>query len=79
MITIFNRKELLTTTDMKLQGKARDILAAAGIPYKVFARTRTPARRGMTFGADLSISYVYKIYVHKNDHAHAVYLLQKNR
>ena len=33
MITIFNRKELLVTFDMKRQGNVRDILSANGIDY----------------------------------------------
>ena len=35
MITIFNRKELLVTFDLKRQNYVRDILSANGIDYVI--------------------------------------------
>lgn len=79
MITIFNRKELLITTDMSRQGHVRDILSANGIDYTVRVinpqSARSRARYG-TFGADLGYSYEYKIYVHKKDYEYALKLIR---
>ena len=83
MITIFNRKELLATTDMKRQGDVRDILSANGIKYKVkvinlqgaslFGSNR--ARFG-SFGINQNYSYMYKIYVYKKDYGKALRLIK---
>ena len=35
MITIFNRKELIVTTEMNRQAQVRDILSQNGIDYTV--------------------------------------------
>ena len=79
MITIFNRKELLITTDMGRQGNIRDILSANGIDYTVRVinpqSARSRARYG-TFGIDSDHSYEYKIYVHKKDYEHALKLIR---
>ena len=79
MITIFNRKELLVTSDMKRQGEVRDLLMANGIKYHVRVTNRqtsalldsSRARVG-SFGMNTDSAYVYKIYVHKKDHQEAL-------
>ena len=85
MITIFNRKELCITFDMKEQSRVRDILAANKIDYIIKTLNRmspspvaagSRARTG-TFGQDTSTMYEYKIYVHKNDYEEAVHLIRK--
>ncbi|HIY09991.1 MAG TPA: hypothetical protein H9840_01665 [Candidatus Anaerofilum excrementigallinarum] len=75
MITIFNRRELLTTYDMAQQAQARAVLDAAGIPYKVRVVDRkngqamlagSRARTG-SFGENMAMAYEYTIYVAKED------------
>ena len=83
MITIFTRKELLITFDVKRQSDVRDILSANGVKYtvKVTNRQNAPvvsssrARTG-SFGINTNLSYEYKIYVHKNDYDNAMRLIQ---
>lgn len=82
MITIFNRKELLVTFDMKHQRNVRDILSANGINYTVKATNRQNAavvgsnRAGTgSFGVNPDLSYAYKIYVHKKDYDNAMRLI----
>lgn len=43
MITVFTRKELLVTSDMKRQANVRDILASNGIDYTVKVTNRENA------------------------------------
>lgn len=75
MITIFNRRELLTTYDMAQQAQVRAVLDAAGIPYKVRVVDRkngqamlagSRARTG-SFGENMAMAYEYTIYVAKED------------
>lgn len=75
MITIFNRRELLTTYDMAQQAQTRAVLDAAGIPYKVRVVDRkngqamlagSRARTG-SFGENMAMAYEYTIYVAKED------------
>ncbi len=75
MITIFNRRELLTTYDMAQQAQARAVLDAAGIPYKVRVVDRkngqamlagSRARPG-SFGENMAMAYEYTVYVAKED------------
>lgn len=83
MITIFNRKELLITMDMKHQSDVRDILNANNIKYTVkvtnlqraHAIGNSRARSG-SFGIKQDYSYEYKIFVHKNDYDKAVRMIR---
>lgn len=79
MITIFNRKELVTTFDMKKQVKVRDLLVQFKIPYTVRVLNRkspspfdagSRARTG-TFGENLQLEYQYTIFVKKVDYEKA--------
>ena len=83
MITVFNRKELLLTMDMKRQWEVRDILAAGGIQYTVKTTNLQSASvlgsgraRMGSFGTDPAYSCEYKIYVHKKDHEKAQALIK---
>ena len=74
MITIFNRKELLITLDMKKQSEIREILSANNIEYVVKttnlqSATVVGSQRAYTgnFGINQDYSYEYKIYVRKKD------------
>ncbi len=83
MITLFNRKELIITMEMKRQAEVRSILSENGIEYIVkttnlqsapfFGNTR--AHTGI-FGINPDYSYEYKIYVHKKDFEKAAYLIR---
>ena len=83
MITIFTRKELLITFDVKHQNHIRDILSANGIKYAVKVTNRqnaailgsSRARTG-SFGVNTDMSYEYKIYVHKKDYDNAMRLIR---
>ena len=82
MLTIFNRKELLLTDDMKRQSDVRDLLAQNGVDYAVKTISRqsptgpdsSRARTG-SFGIDLSRAYEYRIYVRKSDYEKAKSLI----
>lgn len=85
MITIFNRKELLITYDMKKQSEVRTTLQNHNIKYDVkINNLLSPSifsRSGRTYigsrGVDLTKSYEYKIYVKKSDYEEAVVLLNE--
>ena len=83
MITIFTRKELTVTFDMKRQGEVRDILSSNGIKHTVKVVNRQSAS---SFGrgraemasekANQLSSCEYIIYVHKNDYDSALALIR---
>ena len=83
MISIFNRKELLITYDMKKQSEVRTILKNNEIEYKVKVKnilSPTPLNSGSrahmgSVGIDLSKAYEYKIYVKVFDYEKALYLI----
>ena len=83
MITIFTRKELLVTFDMKRQSDVRDILSANGVKYAVKVTNLQNAAflgssraRSGSFGMNTNLSYEYKIYVRKKDYDYAVSLIR---
>lgn len=83
MLTIFNRRELLTTFSMEEQCRVRDILAQNHIDYRV--KTVCPSARSTfassgraragSFGIKMDCAWQYYIYVHKKDYARAQSLL----
>lgn len=75
MITIFNRKELISTFDMKKQSEVRELLAQKNIDYTIKTINRkspspidagSRARTG-TLGENLDCEYEYIIFVKKDD------------
>ena len=83
MITIFTRKELLITFDMKRQSEVRDILAINGVNYIIKVTNRLSASpfgssraRIGSFGMNQNSAYEYKIYVHKKDYDKALKLIR---
>lgn len=86
MITILNRKELITVFSMEQQGIIRELLNSEGIKYsikKVDQRSPSPFSSGNrsqtgTFGENLEMNTEYIIYVHKDDFEKADYILNKN-
>lgn len=81
MITIFNRRELLTTYSMEKQAQVRDILSQNGIDCRTKTNSHSSGRytRGRTgsFGQNSDFAYQYTIYVHSNDYEKAQYLINK--
>ena len=83
MITIFNRKELFITFDMKEFARIRDILAANKIPYYLKINSSSyggslsgGARRTVAIqSSDHPLPYEHKIYVHKKDYEYASKLI----
>lgn len=84
MITMFNRKELLITYDMKKQNEVRTILRDHKIKYDVKVKntlSHSPLGAGSrayagSRGVDLTKAYEYKIYVAKADYEKAVLLIK---
>ena len=84
MITIFNRKELLSTFDMQRQGAVRQLLGDKGIDYSVKVINRggpSPAGAGNwmrtgSMGEKLSMEYEYIIYVNKSQYEEACAVLR---
>ena len=82
MITIFNRKELLTTFSMEEQASIRSLLADNGIDYYTKTVNRGCASFMMdtrsavgSFGQNLNLDYEYIIYVRRVDYQQALSLL----
>ena len=82
MITIFNRKELLITMDMKRQAYVREVLLANDIEYIVKVTNLQSSSvvgsgRSRTGNVGINQDYVYeyKIYVCKNDYDNALRLI----
>ncbi|HIT73923.1 MAG TPA: hypothetical protein IAD10_09720 [Candidatus Fimicola cottocaccae] len=86
MITILNRKELVTVFNMKQQGVIRELLRNEGIDYYikiVDQKSPSPFSSGSrahtaTLGENLELSREYIIYVKKDDFERADYILNKN-
>lgn len=84
MITVFNRKELMSTFSMKEQAEIRDALSANNIDYSIktvnwtssspFASQRA---RQATLGENLSVEYEYIFYVKKEDFDQAKAVVNK--
>ena len=68
MITVFNRKELIITYDLKLHLKIRDILAVNGVDYRII--------NPLIFSTRYYAPVEYKIYVRRKDYERACYLVK---
>ena len=83
MITVWNRKELLCTFDMKKQAEVRDILWKFDIPYEVRVSDQADFFAGSRMNyenTERSIDHQteYLIYVRKEDYDKAMFLVQRN-
>lgn len=83
MITVFNRKELLCTFDMKKQAEVRDILWKFDISYEVRVSDRADVFIGGRMAADSALEIPehqteYLIYVKKEDYDRAMFLVNRN-
>ncbi|MBQ1281664.1 MAG: hypothetical protein IIY16_05420 [Oscillospiraceae bacterium] len=82
MITIWNRRELLTTQSMEKQADVRRILSRHGIDYRIKTVSRgstsvfsAPDRaRSGSIGSEYACTYIF--YVRKADYALAATCLQ---
>ena len=79
MITIFNRKELITLVSMQKMMHVREALSSAGIHS--YTRTKGMGgfagnrRHGVPF-VNYDAAYTYTVYVHKTDYDRAVRAIQ---
>lgn len=85
MITLLNRKELLSTYKIEEQAKVRDILSQNNVDYHVHVVNRkspSPMNSGSriagTFGENLAQEYEYIFYVKKADYDEAMRVLKQN-
>lgn len=79
MLTVFNRKELMTLVSMEKMFRVREALSAAGIESHVKSSGGMPFTAGRKHGipfVDQDSAYTYTIYVHKNDYDCAVAAIQ---
>ncbi|MBR5291777.1 MAG: DUF2007 domain-containing protein [Clostridia bacterium] len=81
MITLFNRRELITTFSMDAQAKFRSILSQNGIDYRIKTKSNSSVSyargRTGTYGQNPGLACQYTIYVHRNDYEKAQYLISK--
>ena len=79
MLTIFNRRELLTVLSTEQMFRVKEALAEAEIPFRAVSLNRGGPcgtwGRGMPF-IQAEYLYQYRIYVHKNDHDRAMAAIQ---
>ena len=84
LISVFNRREVLITSDLNSFKEARDALNNAGINYIIRTRnllspSNIPDKRSRGFpGMNYDHAYEYKIFVHKNDYEQASYVIRKS-
>lgn len=84
MITIFNRKEVITTYDVEEYANARDDLKEAGIEFKIRTKRTgygsVSAGKGGSIGRGISASQKhngleYTIYVKEEDYHRAMHII----
>ena len=79
MLTVFNRRELITISSQQRFFHVQEALSAAGIPSYIkthgAVRAAERARYG-TIGLRQDALYTYTIYVHKNDYDRAAAAIQ---
>lgn len=83
MITIFNRKELFSTYDIKIQAQIREVLAQNRVDYRIKIINReslfplSPAAQRLgRAGQKTNFAQEYKIYVHKDEAEKAAFFLR---
>ena len=85
MITIFSRKELMITNDLREVNSIREVLLANKIEYLVKDSNQRMANSigaGRTRATTFTLGRKqdqYVIYVHKDDLEYAMYLLRNNK
>lgn len=85
MLTIFNRRELLSTFSPETQENVRGALKRGGIAYRLRVRNLTSAvgrsypggHRIAPFRQDGNMQYEYIFYVHRDDVAEAAGILAR--
>lgn len=86
MITIFNRKEVLITTNAEIYANAKDDLKKAKIDFRLgskgnnFKHATARMTTGMPPGAKyVNTGMVYIIYVHEKDYNKAVAIINRGK
>jgi len=85
MVTIFNRKELMTTFDLNEQVRVRNILADYDIDYHIKTINRTSpsplsagsSNRTGSLVQNQKIVYEYKVYVKKEDYDKSLFFIRR--
>ena len=79
MLTVFNRKELITLVSMQKMFHVREALSNAGIESHVKSSGAMAFTAGRKHGIPMiaqDSAYTYTIYVHKQDYDRAVSVIQ---
>ena len=79
MLTVFNRRELITLVSMQKMIQVREALSATGIPGQVKSSGTAAFTAGRKHGIpfiDQDSAYTYTVYVHKNDYDRALAAIQ---
>ena len=79
MLTVFNRRELITLVSMQKMIQVREALSASGIPSQVKSSGTAAFTAGRKHGIpfiDQDSAYTYTVYVHKNDYDRAAAAIQ---
>lgn len=77
MITVFNRKELVTTYSMEEQANIREKLKANKIDYRLETINKNSNMRGniVIIGQNVKESHEYIFYVNKRDYENAKFTI----
>lgn len=86
MITLFNRRSVYIGHDLKQFSAIRNLLADNRIDYTTKTKNRmgqwagqgTLRGRTGSLGQSVDTMYEYEVFVHKDDHEKAMYLIGKN-
>ena len=79
MITIFNRKELATISDIEHLSKIRQTLAGSNIDYKISFFTPLPGNGRYNSGTFGGKRPCYIIYVKRKDYDEAMFVIRSIR
>ncbi len=86
MITVFNRKEVLITTNAEIYSNAKDDLKRAKIDFTLgskgnnFKHATARMRTGMPAGAKyVNTGMIYIIYVHEKDYGKAIKVINEGK
>ena len=84
MITIFNRKQVLSTMNFDQYANARDDLVKAGIDFRVATKGRNgkhtmPRTYNVKGKSIINTGIVYDLYVHEKDYNKAVAVINRGR
>ena len=79
MMTVFNRRELITLVSMEMLFHVREALSGAGIESRVKSSGGAVFTAGRKHGIpflDQDSAYTYTVYVHRNDYDRGMAAIQ---